>query len=399
MPLFYIQLLPVFVISTFFAFWSIFLPQDESRRRFCGLIALNCAAMTALVCSNNLAQLLTCICMADIISVMLIKNILPAKKYIFYSLFADMGLMVIFAMLQGKLRSFNLDTVLLYNQEGRHKDFVAIAILLFSFIKVGLFMFQGSLLDLKNTKSSKILFVVSVSGVLSGIFSFMKLYPLLQISSYSLPILYSFLGLSAVCGLIFGIIITGTNQKIVYFNMMLHALVLYMFSIDGQYSPMLSALLICGFFSSVVLSVHKKRTAICLRIVMLLIWLFFGYKFYGEKNFIATGGVSIICLFLCLADYVRFFYKYGFLQKNTFFDPLYDILLVRPVLILGRGLWVMVDFLIMERQFGGSVGVIGKVSTSFVEKMRASSVLVRVLAVAACVLMFAASFYLRGKIR
>lgn len=396
-PLAYLQLLPIYAISFVFALIAAFLPKEEGIRRFCSLTALNAAAMTALVCSNNLAQLLTCICMADIISVMLIKNIIPAKRYVFYCLFADIGLLMIFAMLQGKLRSFGLDTVISYNKLGRHKDFVAIATLLFIFVKSGFFMFQGALLDLKNIKNYKILFVISVSGVMSGIFALIKIYPLLQISSYSLPILNFMLAASAVWGFCGGIAVAGTNQKIVYFNMLFHSLIVYIFIQDGIYGEKISLLLISGFFTSLALTVHKKLPSIVVRAVLLALWAFASFDAYKNGKQMEAVIEGAICVFLLLAGYVKFFYRYAFLQKNTFFDRLYDILLVRPILILGRGLWVMVDFMIMERQIVGSVSAAGNITSSFVEKMRKSSWLVGLLFAAASLLIFAASFYLQEK--
>lgn len=392
----YIRLLPVFAISLVVALYGVFVPEEKNERNFYACVAFNLANMILLVSSKNLVQLITCVCLADIISQSIIHNFGVSKKYIFYSLLADFGLFMIFAIVQGKLQSFNIDAVSTYKKIGRHKDFVAIATLLFIFAKMGLFMFQSALLDLKNIKTCKLISIVSVSGVLASFFVLIKIYPLLQISSYSEPLLLFAVASSAVWGLLNGIIMGGANRHIVYFNMLLYSFVIYIFMLKGEYVEKISYLLILGNLSSFALSVPRKYAKASARIFVIGAWCAFFYLFGFEQNIIYMLFAASVLMFLLLSGNIHWFYKFNKIQKADLFSRFYDLVFVKPVMILGRGLWLMVDFIIMERHVVGSVEAAGNISSGYIEKIRNCSMTMRILWLLLLFMLFAASFYFGG---
>ena len=394
----YMRLLPVFAMSLFMAIYSIFVPKEEKDRNFYACIVFNLANMVLLVSSKNLVQLITCVCLADIISQAMIHNFGASKKYIFYSLLADFGLFMIFAIVQGKLKSFNLDIVGTYKKIGRHKDFVAIATLLFVFAKMGLFMFQSALLDLKNIKTYRLISVISFSGVLASFFVLIKIYPLLQSSSYSEPMLLFIIASSAVWGFLNGIIMGGANRQIIYFNMLLYSFALYLFMKKGVYVNELTCLLLLGNLSSYVLSFTQKYMKLTLRILIIGAWSIVFYLFKANQDLISLAFALSVLLFLCLSGNITWFYKFGKLQKADFFSKLYDLIFVKPVMILGRGLWLLVDFMIMEKHVVGSVEAAGNISSGYIEKIRNCSAIIQLLWLLLFLALFAASFYFGGVI-
>ena len=392
----YLRVMPVFVMSILMAIYVSFFVKEKEDRRVYSLIALNLANMIILVCSKNLAQLLTCVCMADLCSQLMLKNFSSSKKYIFYSLFADIGLLMIFAMIQGKLKSFNLETVSSYKKIGRHKDFVVIASFLFIFVKMGFFMFQSALLDLRNVKSTKLIFVVSMSGVLAGFFALTKMYPLLAIADYSDKTVLVMTCLTAIWGALCCVIMAGTNQKIVYFNMFTHALALYIFLVKKQYVEEISLFIILSFLTSVYLTLKDKYPVYVAKAVLLGLWgvLLLYARIPNDPIYIGFSAVAMVVV--GLSDSISYFYKFKKLQNADLFSDFYDNFLVRPLMVLGRALWILVDFMILERQVGASVVAAGEASSNYIEDLRESPTFVRVLFLLLMLAVFAASFYVEG---
>ena len=391
----YIMLFPVFVMSLLMAFQKIFTEKEQEGDNFYALVSFNLANMIVLISSQNLVQLLTCIYVADIISQAMIKNFRVSKKYIFYSLFADLGLFMIFAIIQGKLKSFNLEGFVAYKKIGRHKDFVAISAMLFIFVKMGLFMFQAALLDLKNIKTYKLVSIVSFIGVLSVFFVLIKIYPLLQISDYSQALMVYAVVSSAIWGLVCGVIMAGTNRQIVYFNMLLYAFVIYAFINKGAFDEESALYLLLGYFTSWTLAISGKYIKIILRSVIFIAWTVIFY-FYQSSNLPTDILRAVILLSIVLIGNIRWFYKFESLQKADIFSRIYDILLIKPVMILGRGLWLLVDFTIMEKHVVGKVEAAGNISSGYIEKIKNCRFSMKLLWLIYLFFLFMISFYFGG---
>ena len=392
----YIRLFPVIIMTLLTAFYRAANCRKQKDENFYALISFNIANMIILVSSQNLVQLLTCIYVADIISQAMIKQFGISKKYIFYSLFADLGLFMIFAMIQGKLKSFNLDGFVAYKKIGKHKDFVAIATLLFIFAKMGFFMFQSFLLDLKNIKTDKLISIVSFGGVLSGFFILIKMYPLLQISDYSLPIIIYAIASSAVWGFVCAMIMGGIKRQIVYYNMLLHSFVVYIFVVKGDFDEETAVYLLLGYITSYVLTVSAKYVKSLLRFFVFIAWTATFYIYHEQADLVHYAFWTALLSSVIFVGNIKCFYQFEFLQKADIFSRLYGIIFIKPVMILGRGLWLLIDFMIMEKHVVSKVEAAGNISAEYIEKIKNCSLSARILWLIYVFAMFAVSLYFGG---
>ncbi len=392
----YIIFLPILLISIFMTLQIIFYSKEDKKNREYSIIAFNLANIILLISSRNLVQLLTGICIADIITQLMINNFYISKKYIFYSLFANFGLFMIFAMIQGKLKSFDLNTVSAYQTIGRHKDFVGIATLLFVFLKMELFMFHSALLKLKNINSYKLIFAFLLSGIFAGFFLLTKIYDLLKISEFSVPILYYVLAINAAFGLINGMIIAGNNKRLMYFNMLLYSLLIYLFMQYQKYDVCFSIIMVLAYLSFVTFIVTHKYLKLLGKLLCVILWSFVFYKFKLYEDYVSLIAGCCILIFLLFSGKIHYFYRFQLLQNLEIFDKIYEFLFIKPILTLGRGLWLLVDFMIMEKHVSNSMSIIENVSEKYIAKIQDNRLVFRLLLLALAILLFMSSFYCMG---
>ena len=99
---------PLFLLAGISVFYNTFYPAETEKLRLNGLLLLNLAALILLICAQNFMQLLTAVCIADVLCLFMINDIEGKRRYIFYNLLADMGLFTLFALIWKQTGSVDL---------------------------------------------------------------------------------------------------------------------------------------------------------------------------------------------------------------------------------------------------------------------------------------------------
>ena len=172
-PLFGMTILSMFYNNTF--------RYEERRCVFNSLIILNFISLSLLICSENYVQLITTTFLSDIIGYMVLKDVDSSRKLVVYNFIADMCLFMILAMVSGRIHSLEVSKLFTYEQLGYHKDFVGLVTALAIFIKIGVFSFQGYLLDTANARFQRMSTINIMFSPFVGILLLLKLHNILII--------------------------------------------------------------------------------------------------------------------------------------------------------------------------------------------------------------------------
>lgn len=240
--------LPFFIITLLALFNNLFFKYESNKREFAAILIFNLLSLIMLIAGNNLIQIITFVFVIDILSQLFIKDIYASRRYSIYNLVADMGLFLVMAMLKGKLETLEIGSVGHYYETGRHRDFIMFVIMVSLFIKMGFFLFQSYLLDLKNTKFHKLILIYYLSTPMVALILFMKFYPLLVVSPSFEICLDIAVALTMFWGTIGMIVINNLKEKTVYLNMLIMAIVVKLLQCsDFVWSLPFSIILIAGF--------------------------------------------------------------------------------------------------------------------------------------------------------
>ena len=227
-PTTYGLILPFFIITLIALFNNLLFKFEQHKKSFAAILIFNLISLIMLIAGNNLIQIITFVFVIDILSQLLIKDIYASRRYSIYNLIADMGLFLVMAMLKSKLETLEVGNITNYYQTGRHRDFIMFVIVISLFIKLGFFLFQSYLLDLKNTKFHRLILIPYLSTPMVALILFMKFYPLLIISpSFNLCINIA-VSLTMIWGAIGMVVINNLKEKTVYLNMLIISLLVKM---------------------------------------------------------------------------------------------------------------------------------------------------------------------------
>lgn len=239
---------PFFLITLMALFNNVFFAYEQQKKIFASALVLNLVCIIMLIASNNFVQVITFVFAVDIISQFFIKDICASRRYSIYNLVADMGLYLVLAMVHGILDNLDVSNIDRYTELGRHRDYIAVIILISLFIKSGFFLFQNYLLDLKSAKFHRLIVIPYLSSPMVSLILFMKMSPLLVVSPTFLPLLNSVLLLTALWGTIGALIINDLKAKTLYLNMMVLAFIMKLVESNNFLWHMhLSWLLVLGF--------------------------------------------------------------------------------------------------------------------------------------------------------
>ena len=239
---------PFFIITLIALFNNLFFRYESNKREFAAILIFNLLSLIMLIAGNNLIQIITFVFVIDILSQLFIKDIYASRRYSIYNLVADMGLFLVMAMLKGKLETLEIGSVGHYYETGRHRDFIMFVIMVSLFIKMGFFLFQSYLLDLKNTKFHKLILIYYLSTPMVALILFMKFYPLLVVSPSFEMCLNIAIVLTMCWGTIGMIAINNLKEKTVYLNMLIMAIVVKLLQCsEFVWNMQLSIMLVAGF--------------------------------------------------------------------------------------------------------------------------------------------------------
>ena len=420
------------------ALWQNTFGADNAKNSVNGLVLLNLLSALLLVFAENYIQLLVAVGVADVLVFSAIDNVEAKKKYIYANFLADIGLLSIFAVVLGQGGGVELSALAGYERFGRHKDFVAVLLLLCVFVKSGLFLFHGTYTALRGLGFNRLNFVLYAATPLTGYLVLLKTESLLHISAYSYPLLQIFSVVSVLWGVCGAIAIDNIKQKAVYLAMMFWGTV-YAFAAFGcrlstlDFAALLTAAFLFGQVLMLIYTAASNETEVSemggfiknlkltfvLSLLMLAassavlialgktnIWLAFGSLvllllvsshilsqiMLGQsradervqamlKNpspllwlpMAAAAGlilwhfkvmprelVPVVLAFLLLfaiRPLRRFDRLYGSeaIQDADYCGTAYELLIVTPVKVVGRLLWLTIDFVFIERTIISSV--------------------------------------------
>lgn len=469
---------PLFLLAGISVFYNTFYPAETEKLRLNGLLLLNLAALILLICAQNFMQLLTAVCIADVLCLFMINDIEGKRRYIFYNLLADMGLFTLFALIWKQTGSVDLAALSGYRRLGQYPELSVCLILFCAFIKSGMFLFQGGFLSLSGLSFNRIFSISYGATPLVGILLLIKTYPLLADVSYASATLQLFGTLTLLWGFFGAVVIDNLKDKALYFNLMFYALMIGLLSLGLKpIMQILPELLILGYmlnllwmmvavsasneifvsnmgsFARPLKAVFSLALLLILGLIQFLwksaplaeIWIYaFGavilmacahilYQiFLGKTNadehvwaflknppllyllpyaaaaaFVIwkndcydwmVGGIYalfLVVLFLGPLRSLGRLYEAETLQEADWFDDIYETLLVAPVKILGRILWLTIDFLIIERTIVSSLSGATTLLVRLLEKMHTGTWTGSLLYVSAGLMITAAVVYMK----
>lgn len=226
------MIIPLFFISTLAILNNNIFRYEERRCIYNSFVIFNFISLSLLICAENYVQLITMVCITDIIGYMILRDVDSSRRYVIYNFFADMCLFMILAMACGKIQSLDISRLLGYEQIGRHKDFVSIITAVALFIKTGSFLFQSYLLDIGSARFQRMSTVNLLSAPLVGILLFLKLHKLLFVSDLFLPIFEIMAILTFIAGVWGFITQRHIQRKVVCLNMAFIGTLLWLLKIN-----------------------------------------------------------------------------------------------------------------------------------------------------------------------
>ena len=244
----YMLILPFFVNTLIALGNNLIFKYETHKKHMLSLFVFNLISFMMLICGNNFIQFMTFVFVIDIISQLLISDTNAAKRYSIYNIVADMGIFLVLSMLHGKLVNLDVGNIAHYYETGRHRDFIMFVLMFSSFVKFGLFLFQGYWLDLRSAKFHALYFLTYLSTPMAALILFIKFYPILVVSPSFLPLLNTMVVLSMVWGAIGGILNPQIKEKFVYCNMLCVAFLVKLVEAENFiWNEVFSSVLVCLF--------------------------------------------------------------------------------------------------------------------------------------------------------
>ena len=229
----YILILPCFIITLLFTFNNQIFRYEERRCSYNAILIFNLATLIVLITSNNFVQLLAALFIVDIISFFIIRNIEYSRRYILLNMSADMLLFMVSAIINSKLHSLEFSQIALYREIGIYPNFVAFIGLTAIFMKLGFFCFQIGLMGIKNIRMHRLQNIMLLSSPLAALLLLLKFSVLWRVSEYFTIYLDLGCGLTILWAFIGSICANKIKAKIIYWQMMLWALLVELLRFHG----------------------------------------------------------------------------------------------------------------------------------------------------------------------
>lgn len=451
------QIIVFLVITAASVFYNILYPPEWQKLYQNGLLILNMSMLVLIICSKNFMQLLTAICITDVLCLLMINDIESKRRYAFYNLLADMSLFMLFALVWKQTGSIDLSVLGKYHRLGQYAELSAFLLLLGGFIKTGMFLCQGGFLSLASLTFNRIVSISYCSAPIVGILLLLKTYPLLENIQYMKEILWGFGAVTLLWGMLGSICIDNIKDKSLYFNQMIYAFLIACLPLGtASVSEFLPWLMALGFMLNVIWmliavsasnelfvsnmggfvrplkfvfitvlvvafafiqTMSKKMTeqnelylylfitASMLPLAHILYQVFLGATNSDErvwaflKNpsilyFLPLWGISGIIIWqnniytlqigllfsafvlFCLSGPLRGLgkvYDSENIQEADWLHDFYQTVLVAPIKILGRVLWLLIDFLIIERTIVSSLTSSSNLMVKVLDRMHTGS--------------------------
>ena len=410
----YLLMLPLFAVAVLNVFYMLWDTMEKQKTYLLTLMCLNIAFFMMLICGQNTIQIIVSACFVDVIGFCVINNIATKRQYIFYNLLTDLALFIAFAMLWGECRSTQLTQIREYTLT--HNPFALWLILFSIYIKIGLFPFQGYLLQCSVLSESRRNIMGFLSTPIVGLLIFYKLKDF-QIETGPTEILKYAIWATIIWGGCCSMAIRRMSDKNLYLNMLFYGMGCALLMNTEECSEVLGSLLVLHFCLNNSLTETRRYFVWAVAVALLevgavilvtyalpvqkiqLLYLLTVIMAVGSmisvlkdnereenhllKLLLATGCVAIIvynhisqvpmgfyywmggCLLILLTKPFRYLEKMKFLencQNVDVFSKLLHKIFIEPIYFLGRILLLTIDFLIIERVFLNSLTKMGKIT-------------------------------------
>ncbi len=446
------------IISALSVFYNTFYKAETEGLRLNGLLTLNLAMLVSIICSQNFIQLLTAVCITDVLCLLMINDIESKRRYAFYNLLADMGLFTLFALIWKQTGSIDLAVLGKYHRLGQYPELTSGLLLLCVFIKSGIFLCHGGLLSLASLTFNRILAISYCSAPIVGILLLIKTYPLLENIRYMKEIFLGFGGATLLWGFVGSLVLDNIKDKALYFNQMIYAFMLgalalgtkdvdellplvlalgfvlnavwmlttisasnelFVSNMGGFIRPLkllFATILVLGFvfvqilgsritaqnelwmysFVAIFLvalahiafqiflgkSNADERVLAFLKnpplLNLLPLWAMCGIIIWQQEKPTAQiwiiWGAFLVFLFSGPLRTLGKAYDSENLQEADWLHDFYQVVLIAPIKILGRVLWLLIDFLIIERTIVSSLTSGSNLLVRVLDRMHTGSV-------------------------
>ncbi len=218
----YFQFLaPLVLLSLLLMLVNSFYKKEPASLELNGILLLNLACYVLLVASEETIQLLIASSAITVTGFYIADNLEAKKKYVFYNLLADVGLLTVFAVIYGQGKILSLHDLGEYREGSVLVSFLLVAAVM---IKSGLFMFQNQLLDLSVLNFNRLMMMSFLSAPVAGIIVLLKTFALLELHPYLVVMVEVVAFASLLWGFCGAMVIDSLKEKSLYLNMMAYAL-------------------------------------------------------------------------------------------------------------------------------------------------------------------------------
>lgn len=243
-----VMLFPFFVISSIALFHNYFFRYEIHKKNLIGILMFNLFCFIMLIAGNNFIQMITFVFIIDILCQFFIKDIDSGRKYAVCNLIADMGLFGVLAILNGHMESFDLKQIGNFAQPDIHRDYIAAILLISLWIKFGFAFFCNYMVELKNVRYHRLVYVLCLSTPSAAFVLFYRLYPLLVNAPFFFWIFNAGISLTLVWSAFCIFKLRDLKDKAIQFNVIFFALLAKILESSGfVWNIHLSWILILNF--------------------------------------------------------------------------------------------------------------------------------------------------------
>ena len=186
------------MITLVMMFYNCFYDEGKMRLRNGGLYLLIFIVMMFLISAQNMMQILIAVCFVDILCFYLLKDSGLKRRYMFYNMMADMALIIMCALIWGKVKSLDLGDMLHFVKNAPDKGIILGLWCLVVAIKSGVVLFHDFVLDLKKVSLVRALFIFYAATPMAGLLIMWKMYPMLTAVAWTQYVFYFLTAASVV---------------------------------------------------------------------------------------------------------------------------------------------------------------------------------------------------------
>lgn len=241
-------------VLLFSLYYNIFYPLERNRLRAGGMYVLIFVLLLFMISAGNIMQLFLSVCLLDILIFVLLPELSAKRLFLSFNLAADVLLFILFSFVWGQENSLYFSALIKF---ARHSSYPLLAFILWAgavALKCGLVLFHNSILELKNISFVRQNFVAAMAVFLVGPLLLFKTYSLMGLVSYSGLVFRIWAAGSLLWALVGSVVSDSLKARILYYYMMLSALMVVLITLDkNEFLQMLLPLIGVGLLISAMM--------------------------------------------------------------------------------------------------------------------------------------------------